>query len=87
MIDEGKASLAVLAQVADQSQNPRAYEVLAKLIDTLLDANRQLLELQTKIRTIQQADTGVTGNQTINNNLYLTTTDLHKLLKEKRDNE
>lgn len=81
LIDEGTAALRQLIMVADQSQNPRAYEVVARMMDSILMANRQLLEMQGKIRDIQQADSGVTsGRQTINNNLFLSTSDMQKLI-------
>jgi hypothetical protein len=81
LIDNGQESLAQLAQLADQSQNPRAYEVLAKLTDSLLQANRELLELQIKIRTIGKLDEPINGQKTtINNNLILTTADLLKMI-------
>jgi hypothetical protein len=52
LIDEGKMSFAQLAQVAEKSQHPRHYEVLAKLLDTLVQANKTVLSLQADVRNL-----------------------------------
>jgi hypothetical protein len=77
-----------LAQIADSSQHPRAFEVLAKLMDTMLNANEKLLALQTKIREIDAADTPVNEKaKTINNNLFVgSTAELQKVLKDMKNN-
>ena len=75
--------------VADSSQHPRAYEVLAKLMDTIIDANKDLLDLQTKIRDINTADTPLNEKaKTINNNLFVgSTAELQKVLKELKNKD
>ena len=71
-----------LAQIADSSQHPRAFEVLAKLIETGVQANKDLLELQQKIRQIKMADNPTNDQaQTINNNLFVgSTAELQKVI-------
>lgn len=88
MIEDGNETLAVLAQLADQSQNPRAYEVYAKMMDSLLEANKQLLELQVKIRAIKQSDEPINGPKTVNNNnnLFITTAELQKMISGMKNN-
>jgi hypothetical protein len=69
-----------LATVADQSQNPRAYEVLAKLMDTMINASDKLLELHKKIRDVGQIDEPQT-HKSITNNLFVgSTADLQQVL-------
>jgi hypothetical protein len=84
VIDSGKDALDKLVQIAGQSQHPRAFEVVAKLIDTLLVANKDLLEIQQTIREIDAADSSTTGGSnptTVNNNLFVgSSTDLQKIL-------
>jgi predicted transcriptional regulator len=83
MIDTATDAIEKLAEIADQSQHPRAFEVLAKLMDSTLQANKDLLELQAKIRTIKSADAPINETaQTINNNLFVgSTAELQKVIE------
>lgn len=82
VIETGKDSLDKLAEIATQSQHPRAFEVLAKLMDTMVNANKELLQLQSKIREIDAVESS-TNPQTINNNLFVgSTAELQKMIKE-----
>lgn len=74
LIDNGKDAMDKLAQIADSSQHPRAYEVLSKLMETMLQANRDLMELQTKVREIDAVDRPINNAKTINNNLFVGST-------------
>ena len=62
MIENGNDAMHKLALTAESSQHPRAFEVLAKLMDTMLTANEKLLDLQTKIREIDAADSPINEN-------------------------
>lgn len=89
MIENGQEAMLKLAQIADSSQHPRAFEVLAKLMDTMLTANEKLLDLQTKIREIDAADSPINEKaKTINNNLFVgSTAELQKVLKDMKKND
>ena len=82
MIENAQDAIDKLAQIADSSQHPRAFEVLAKLIETGVQANKDLLELQQKIRQIKMADNPTNDQaQTINNNLFVgSTAELQKVI-------
>ena len=70
-----------MLNVAQQMQHPRAYEVLATLIKTLSDTNKDLLDLHKKKRELEIGDDSQ-GPKTINNNLFVgSTAELQKLLK------
>lgn len=84
VIDRGNDALDQLVDIADQSQHPRAYEVISTLMNTLVNANKDLLELAKKKKDITAADKKE-GPQTINNNLILTTADLQKMLTAKKE--
>lgn len=88
MLENGNDAMHKLAQIADSSQHPRAFEVLAKLMDTMLNANQKLLELQTKIREIGTSDTPINDKaKTINNNLFVgSTAELQKVLQDMKKN-
>jgi aminoglycoside phosphotransferase family enzyme len=83
MIENATEAMEKLSEIASQSQHPRAFEVLAKLMDTTLQANKDLLELQEKIRNIKAADAPINEKaQTINNNLFVgSTAELQKVIE------
>lgn len=87
MVDTAKDAITSLAQIAGSSQQPRAYEVLAKLIDTTISANKSLLELQEKIKQLSNIDVpNSEKGKTINNNLFVgSTAELQKILKDMKD--
>lgn len=88
MLMNGNEAMSKLAQIADSSQHPRAFEVLAKLMDTMLNANQKLLDLQSKIREIDSVDTPISDKaKTINNNLFVgSTAELQKVLQDMKKN-
>ena len=83
IINNGMSSLDNLSQIADQSQSARVYEVYSTLIKTLVDANKDLLELQKKIRDISSADAPIGSEaKTINNNLFVgSTSELQRVIE------
>jgi hypothetical protein len=52
LISSGNIALGELATVANQSESPRAYEVLATMMKNLADMNKDLLELQKRKREL-----------------------------------
>jgi hypothetical protein len=84
-IENGNVSLEQLARVAFSSQNPRAYEVLAKMIQVMIEANARLLDLQIKIRELDDADGTPEKKGTVTNNLFVgSTAELGQLIKDMR---
>jgi hypothetical protein len=84
MIENGQEAMYKLAQIADSSQHPRAFEVLAKLMDTMLQANKDLMDLQTKIREIKNVDEPNNAHaKTVTNNLFVgSTAELQKVIAD-----
>lgn len=82
ILEKGSVALDKMLDVADLSQHPRAYEVVSTLIKSLSDTNKDLLELAEKKNRIDKAKSQV-ENQTINNNLYISTSELLKLINNK----
>ena len=89
MIEEGKEAMFKLSEIASSSQHPRAFEVYAKLMDTMMNANKELLNLQTKIRDIQHADSPVSEKaKNVTNNLFVgSTAELQKMIKDIKKDE
>jgi len=82
ILEKGNIALDRMLEVADLSQHPRSYEVVSTLIKSLSDTNKDLLELAEKKNRIEKVKSQ-TESQTINNNLYISTTELLKMIKEK----
>ena len=78
-IEKGQEALSGILEVAGMSQHPRSYEVVAKLLDSVTNANEKLLELTKKKMDIS----GEIGQpKTINNNLFVgSTAELQRLIK------
>lgn len=83
LIEKGHGAIDELLAVADQSQHPRAYEVLANMLKTMGDINKDLLDMHAK----KQKITGeVPEKQEVNNNLYVgSTSELLQLLNKDKD--
>jgi hypothetical protein len=78
-IEKGQEALNGILELAGMSQHPRSYEVAAKLLDSVTNANEKLLELTKKKMDIS----GEIGQpRTINNNLFVgSTAELQRLIK------
>lgn len=90
VIETGANALDELAQVAAQTQHPRAYEVLANLVKTMVEANKDLLALRkTKIdiekATGENMNDGMGGNKVQNNLFVGSTAELQKFLKDMKN--
>jgi FtsZ-interacting cell division protein YlmF len=84
-IMKGQEALDGILEVAAMSQHPRSFEVAAKIIDSLTNANKSLLDL-TKTRKDIDGTSG--GPQTVNNNLFVgSTAELQKFLKQQNEQE
>jgi len=88
LIEKGREGIEEMIEVAKQSEHPRAYEVLAKLIKDTADTSSQLMDLHKKVKEIDKImapDTSLqslpSGNTT--NNLFVgSTTELQRMLKD-----
>jgi hypothetical protein len=87
VIQNGLTAIDKLSQIADQSQHPRAFEVLSGLMKTMLDANKDLLELQKKIREIDNVDSPTNQEaKAVTNNLFVgSTAELQKMIENMRN--
>jgi hypothetical protein len=80
----GQEALNRMVDLADQSQHPRAYEVVATLINALTQANKDLLDLSKKKKDI--IGHVPEEKKTVTNNLFVgSTAELQKMLKDMRD--
>ena len=85
IIEKGSDALNTLVDVANQSQHPRAFEVVSQLVKTLSDTNKDLLEIQKKVKVIKKDIPDQPQNVT--NALFVgNTSELQKMIN-KRNNE
>jgi hypothetical protein len=80
IINLGDDAVKEMTSIAKQSESPRAFEVVSTLMKTLLDANKDYVEMSTKKRYAKEEETGP-STQVTNNNLIVSTADLLKMIK------
>ncbi len=90
VIEKGARALEEILDVATSSQHPRAFEVLATTMKTLVDANKELVQLSKKKveeEKLSNDPQNGSGGTVTNNNLFVGTThDLLKVLADMRKN-
>lgn len=81
VIEKGTDALNTLVDLANQSQSPRAFEVVSTLIKTLSDTNKDLLEVQTKLKKLREDE----APKNVTNALFIgNTAELQKLIKDRK---
>ena len=84
LVARGKEAIDGIMIVAQETEQPRAYEVAGQLIKTVTETNQQFMDLQKKVEEIKNMDKKL-GNTNIENALFVgSTAELQKLLKDKR---
>jgi hypothetical protein len=86
IINLGDDAVREMTEIAKQSESPRAFEVVSTLMKTLLDANKDYVEMSTKKRYAKEEDVS-NQTQVTNNNLIVSTSDLLKMIKGEQDNK
>lgn len=86
LIEKGQEAINGILELAQESEMPRAYEVAGQLIKNVADATDKLMDLQKKLKDIE--DEKQKGPTTVNNALFVgSTAELAKLLKQQNNNE
>ena len=81
LIEKGQEAINGILELAQESEMPRAYEVAGQLIKNVGDITDKLLDLQKKVKDID--DDKPKGPTTGNNALFFgSTAELAKLLKQ-----
>ena len=82
LIEKGQEALDSIMEVAQEGQQPRAFEVVSQLIKNVADTTDKLVDLQQKMKNLEAEDPK--GPSTVNNALFVgSTAELQKLLKNK----
>jgi len=86
LVEKGQEAINGMLELAQESEMPRAYEVLGQLIKTTTETTEKLMALH-KIKKDVEEDTSK-GTTTVNNALFVgSTTELAKLLKQQSQNQ
>ena len=81
IIEKGQEAINGILELAQESEMPRAYEVAGQLIKSVSDATDKLMDLQKKLKDVEE-ETQQKGPSTVNNALFVgSTSELAKLLK------
>ena len=84
VIGKGQEALFDLMDVARQSQHPRAYEVLSTLMNTMVGASKDLLDLQAKKKKLLETEPNANSQQVTNNLFVGSTAEQQKMLEQRK---
>ena len=82
LIEKGQESLNGIMELAGESASPRAYEVAGQIIKSVADTTDKLMELQKKVKEIDEDNHKTTNNVTNNAVFVGSTSELSKMLKQ-----
>jgi archaellum component FlaC len=81
IIEKGQEAINGILELAQESEMPRAYEVAGQLIKNVADATDKLMDLQKKLKDIEEEKVSK-GPTNVTNALFVgSTAELSKLLK------
>lgn len=85
IVKKGTEAIDGIALVASETQHPRAYEVLATLIKSVADVNKDILGVHKQIKDIKGQKTTQEQPKTVTNNSIFvgSTKELQDLVKNK----
>ena len=87
IIEKGQEAINGILELAQESEMPRAYEVAGQLIKNVADATDKLMDLQKKLKDVNEEEKAK-GPSTVNNALFVgSTSELSKLLKAQSKKE
>jgi hypothetical protein len=83
LVTKGQEAIDGILDVARSSDHPRAYEVAGQLIKNVADVADKLIDLQKKMKDIDEKSATKSGPTTVNNTMFVgSTSELAKLLKQ-----
>jgi len=82
LIEKGQEAINGIMEVADESSSPRAYEVAGQLIKSVADTADKLIDLQKKLKDLQDSNVKTPNNVTNNAVFVGSTSELQKMLKK-----
>ena len=82
LIEKGQEAINGIMEVAGEGGSPRAYEVAGQLIKSVADTTDKLIDLQKKLKDVED-DSKKTTNNVTNHAVFVgSTSELQKMLKQ-----
>jgi hypothetical protein len=82
LIEKGQEAINGIMELAGEGGSPRAYEVAGQLIKSVGDVTDKLIDLQKKLKDVEDETVKTTSNVTNNAVFVGSTSELSKLLKQ-----
>ena len=83
LIEKGQEAINGIMELAGEGGSPRAYEVAGQLIKSVADTTDKLIDLQKKLKDVEEDVTSKGPNTVTNNAVFVgSTSELQKLLKQ-----
>lgn len=82
LIEKGQEAINGIMELAGEGGSPRAYEVAGQLIKNVADTTDKLIDLQKKLKEVEEDSPKATNNVTNNAVFVGSTSELSKLLKQ-----
>ena len=79
LIEKGQEAINGIMDLASEGGSPRAYEVAGQLIKSVADTTDKLIDLQKKIKDVQENNIKIANNVTNNAVFVGSTSELSKL--------
>ena len=82
LIEKGQETLDGIMDVANESGSPRAFEVAGQVLKSTADIADKLMDLQKKVKEIDETKNNTTNNVTNNAIFTGSTAELQKMIKQ-----
>ena len=82
LIEKGQEAINGIMELAGEGGSPRAYEVAGQLIKSVADTTDKLIDLQKKLKDVEDESVKTTNNVTNNAVFIGSTSELQKMLKQ-----
>jgi len=84
LVERGQDAIDGILELSKETEHPRAYEVAGQLIKTVGETAEKLIDLQSKLKKLEDEETQKIGTQ--HNHSYVgSTSELQKFLKKNKD--
>ena len=82
IIEKGQEAIDGILELAQESEQPRAYEVAGQLIKSVSDATDKLMDLQKKLKDVNEEDNRKSPTNVTNALFVGSTAELAKMIKQ-----
>lgn len=85
LIEKNNEAIDGILNIAKETDQPRAYEVVSTLINTAIEVNKNLLEMYKTMKEIKKDDTKSNNSNVTNNAIFVgSTKELLEVLKKNK---